>query len=70
MADPAMAAARAVDQLTDEALPGLPMTDVDRVESDLLAEDFADGPCVPLTYGCTGAPHRFGCTATPHEVVE
>jgi hypothetical protein len=33
-----MAAARAVDQLTDEALPGLPMTDVDRVESDLLAE--------------------------------
>ncbi len=38
MADPAMAAARAVDQLTDEALPGLPMTDVDRVEDDLLAE--------------------------------
>lgn len=38
MADPAMAAARAVDQLTDEPLPGLPMTDVDRIEDDILAE--------------------------------
>lgn len=28
MADPAMAAARAVDALTDVALPGLPMTEV------------------------------------------
>ncbi len=28
MADPAMAAARAVDELTDEALPGLPLTEV------------------------------------------
>ncbi len=38
MADPAMAAARAVDQLTEVALPGLTMTDVDRIEADLLAE--------------------------------
>lgn len=43
MADPAMAAARSVDALTDETLPGLPMTDVDRVESDLLAEVGVDG---------------------------
>lgn len=38
MADPASAAARAVDQLTDVPLDGLPMTDVDRIEADLLAE--------------------------------
>lgn len=37
MADPASAAARHVDELTDVALPGLPMTDVDRVEDELLA---------------------------------
>ena len=33
-----MAAGRAVDELTDEALDGLPMTSVDRIEADLLAE--------------------------------
>lgn len=66
----AMASARAVDQLTDEALPGLPMTDVDRIEADLLAEDWTEGPCQPLMYGCTGSPHRPGCTGRPHEVVE
>lgn len=38
MADPASAAARAVDELTDVALPHLPMTDVDRVEEELLRE--------------------------------
>lgn len=38
MADPAFATARAVDELTDEALSGLPMTDVDRVESAILAD--------------------------------
>lgn len=37
-ADPAFATARAVDELTDEALPGLPMTDVDRVEAGVLAD--------------------------------
>ena len=36
--NPAEASARAVDELTDEALPGLPMTDVDRVESAILAD--------------------------------
>lgn len=36
--DPAFATARHVDQLTDVALPGLPMTDVDRIEDELLAE--------------------------------
>ena len=38
MSNPAEASARAVDALTDEALPGLLTTDVDRIESDLLAE--------------------------------
>lgn len=42
MADPSFAAARHVDALTDVALDGLPMTSVDRVEADLLAEPF---PC-------------------------
>lgn len=74
MADPASAAARAVDELTDVALPGLPMTDVDRVEAYLLgealpAEDWTEGPCQPLMYGCTGAPHRPGCDERPHGVV-
>jgi hypothetical protein len=36
--DPSSAAARAVDELTDVALPHLPMTDVDRVEGELLGE--------------------------------
>lgn len=38
MADPAGASARAVDALTDVALDGLPMTDVERVEDRLLTE--------------------------------
>lgn len=38
MADPASASARAVDELTDVALPHLPLTDVDRVEDELLRE--------------------------------
>lgn len=36
--NPAEASARAADELTDVALPHLPMTDVDRVEASILAD--------------------------------
>lgn len=36
--DPASATARNIAELTNEALPGLPMSDVDRIEAALLAE--------------------------------
>lgn len=36
MADPAGATARHVAELTDVALPGLPLTEVDRIEDELL----------------------------------
>ena len=38
MADPAFHSARTVAAMTDVALEGLPMTDVDRIEDALLAE--------------------------------
>lgn len=58
MADPAFATARHVDELTDVALDGLPVTDVDRVEDELLAESVVeiDGYCPFLTCLKTG-PH-------------
>lgn len=36
--DPSFATARAVDDLTDVALDGLPLTPVDRIEDELLRE--------------------------------
>ena len=42
MSNPAEASALAVDALTDVALPGLPATSVDRIESALLAETADD----------------------------
>lgn len=36
--DPSFASARHVDALTDVALDGLPMTGVDRIEDQLIAE--------------------------------
>lgn len=42
--NPASHSARTVAALTDVALEGLPMTSVDRIESELLAEMTGDDP--------------------------
>ena len=43
MADPSFHAARTVAALTDVALEGLPLTDVDRIEDALLADVALEG---------------------------
>lgn len=53
MGDPAFATARHVDELVEVYLPGLPTPPPE--------DDWTEGPCQPLMYGCTGAPHRPGC---------